>query len=75
LCVTVPDGVGPGDVLEIEAPTGQPMHVAVPDGLTPGDTFEVPPRRHRRHHQQHQWRLQLTGAGVFGWGWWYGCAG
>ena len=38
--VTVPDGVGPGDTLEIEW-EGSRIEVEVPDGLTAGDVFTV----------------------------------
>ena len=39
--VTVPDGVGAGDVVSIELPDGREIDVEVPEGLQAGDTFEV----------------------------------
>ena len=34
--ITVPDGVGPGQLLLVTAPDGTDLEVAVPDGLSAG---------------------------------------
>ena len=39
--VTVPDGVGAGEIIAFETPEGALMEVAVPDGLQAGDVFTV----------------------------------
>ena len=38
--VTVPEGVSPGDTINVEA-EGQTVQCQVPEGLKPGDTFQV----------------------------------
>ena len=39
--VECPDGVGPGQLLLITAPSGKEMEVPVPEGVSAGDVFEV----------------------------------
>ena len=39
--VTVPDGVGPGDIISFQTPSGEWMEVAVPDGVQAGEDFTV----------------------------------
>merc|ERR1712083_642930 len=41
LNVTVPEGVGPGSAVTVNAPDGQVFEVIVPDGVGVGDTFAV----------------------------------
>jgi hypothetical protein len=41
MSVICPDGVQPGQVVEVEAPSGQLMQVIVPDGVQPGEEFDV----------------------------------
>lgn len=38
--VVVPEGCGPGDLLEIETPAGM-IEVVVPEGHSAGECFEV----------------------------------
>jgi hypothetical protein len=39
--VTVPEGMGACETLELMLPGGASVEVAIPEGLGPGDTFEV----------------------------------
>ena len=41
LDVVVPDGVGPGEQITVNAPDGSSFDVVVPDGVGPGDVFRV----------------------------------
>lgn len=39
--VQVPEGAGPGTLLQVASPAGQPMQVKVPDGVQPGGMFTM----------------------------------
>lgn len=41
LSLTVPDGVEPGQQLQIEAPDGRTLLVTVPEGVTAGQQLEI----------------------------------
>ena len=40
ITITCPDGVGPGDTIQLDTPNGH-IDVEIPDGLEPGDEFDV----------------------------------
>ena len=40
--VTVPPGAGPGQQLNVRAPTGETLTVIIPPGMYPGSQFMVP---------------------------------
>ena len=39
--VTVPQGVMPGQLLQLQTPSGQVVSVAVPAGMAPGGVFQI----------------------------------
>ena len=41
MTIVCPEGVGPGDTLEVTTPAGQEVDVPVPDGIQPGEEFEI----------------------------------
>lgn len=41
MTVICPDGVGPGEVVDVAAPSGELMQAIVPEGVSPGDEFDV----------------------------------
>jgi hypothetical protein len=41
MTIICPEGVGPGDALEVTTPAGQQVAVPVPDGIQPGEEFEI----------------------------------
>jgi hypothetical protein len=41
MTIVCPEGVGPGDTLEVTTPAGQEVGVPVPDGMQPGEEFEI----------------------------------
>jgi hypothetical protein len=40
ITITCPDGVGPGDTIQLDTPNGH-IDVEIPEGLEPGDEFDV----------------------------------
>ena len=54
--IVVPQGCRPGQLLQVQTPTGQMVQVAIPGGLKPGMAFTIEPMICEGTNKHLEWR-------------------